>query len=54
MKDSNFSEICVNCDETLLTVLPKRITPWAKTNTENNYILMSDNEKDSITALCTI
>ena len=51
---SNYTEIWVNCDETQLTILPKRASTWAKTNTDNIYISCSDNDKEAITALCTI
>ena len=54
MASSNYQEIWVNCDETQWTVLPKHISTWAKTNSQDNYILTSDNEKDAITALCSI
>lgn len=54
MEKSNYTEIWVNCDETQWTILPKRASTWAKTNTDNIYISCSDNDKEAITALCTI
>ena len=54
MEESNYREIWVNCDETQWIILPKKITTWTETNTKDNYIATSDNEKEAIIALCTI